>query len=290
MLAIGLYPNTKKQGVHDVLDKLVERFTERNVKVLIPEDLAPEFNHPTLTCDRELMKDQINLAITMGGDGTLLNVARDVASAGVPVCGINMGQLGFLTEIELPDLISAVDRLILGDYYLEERLMLGAIISREGQEIILPPALNDVVVTKGGFSRMIRLQVYIDGELAVKYPADGLIVATSTGSTGYSLSAGGPIINPNLKVIVLTPICPHTLYSRSLVVSEKEEIKITVHATHDDIVLTMDGQNVRKLQPEDSIIIRRSPFRARFARLSGGNYTQALRSKKLWRSDDYDSK
>jgi NAD+ kinase len=166
--------------------------------------------------------------------------------------------------------------------------MLDTIIQRNGEEILLPPALNDVVVTKGGLSRMIRLNLFIDNELTAKYPADGLIVATSTGSTGYSLSAGGPIVNPNLKVIILTPICPHTLHARSLVVSEKEEIKLTMQTTHDDIVLTIDGQIVHNLRPDDVIIVRRSAFRARFVRLGGRSYSQTLRTK-LWRGDDDDN-
>lgn len=288
MLTVGLFPNTKKQSVSTVLGWLIQHFKERNVRVFIPEDAAREMNYPDLGCDREVLKEEINLGITLGGDGTLINAAREVAPAGVPVCGINMGQLGFLTEVELPDLSPAVDRLIRGDYFIEERLMLDAIVQRDGQEIFVSSAINDVVVTKGGFSRLIRLKLYIDGELTAKYPADGLIVATSTGSTGYSLSAGGPVVNPNLKVIILTPICPHSLHARSLVVSEKEEIKITMQATHDDIVMTADGQTVYILRPDDVVIVRRAPFRARFIRFSGRSYSQTLRTK-LWRDDDNES-
>lgn len=278
----------KKQSVSTVLGWLVQHFKERNINILIPEEEAAELNYPELGRNRDLMKNEIALGITLGGDGTLLNTTRDIAVAGVPVCGINMGQLGFLTEVELPELGSSVDKLIKGDYLVEERLMLDTVIRRATEEILLPPALNDVVVTKGGLSRMIRLNLFIDNELTAKYPADGLIVATSTGSTGYSLSAGGPIVNPNLKVIILTPICPHTLHARSLVVSEKEEIKITMQATHADIVLTVDGQIVNNLQPDDVVIVRQSAYRARFVRLGGRSYSQTLRTK-LWRGDNDDS-
>lgn len=287
MLTVGLYPNTRKQNVLTVLGWLVQHLKERNVKALIPDEAARELGFADLGCDREMMKKEIQMALTLGGDGTVLSTVRDVAAAGVPVCGINLGQLGFLTEVEVPDLTPAVDKLIGGDYYIEERLMLDAVVREGEREIFLPSALNDVVVTKGGFSRMIRLKLYIDGELTAKYPADGLIVATSTGSTGYSLSAGGPVVNPNLNVILLTPICPHTLDARSLIVSDKEEIKITMQATHDDIVLTMDGQLVHHLTPDDTVIVRRSPNRARFIRLSGRSYSHTLRTK-LWRSDDND--
>lgn len=126
---------------------------------------------------------------------------------------------------------------------------------------------------------MIRLRLFIDGELTAHYPADGLIIATSTGSTGYSLSAGGPIVNPNLPVILLTPICPHSLHSRSLIISEREEVTVTFQATHDDIVLTVDGQTLFNLMPDDTVLVKRSPFRARFVKLEGKSYYQTLRSK-----------
>lgn len=285
MLTVGLFPNLKKPKMEAVVGWLVQHFQEKKVRVLLTEEAAKEFNFPALAATMDELCDTIQLAITLGGDGTLINAVREVAPAGIPVCGINMGQLGYLTEIELPDLEPSIDKLIRGEYSIEERLMLDAYVLRGDEEMYISSALNDVVVTKGGLSRLIRLKLYIDDELAATYPADGVIVATSTGSTGYSLSAGGPIINPKLKVIVLTPICPHSLQARSLLVSEKEEIKITMNATHDDIVLTVDGQTLKDLEPDDVVIVRRATFRARFARFSGSSFAQTLRTK-LWRGDD----
>lgn len=279
MLTVGLFPNTKKQGINSVLNRIVQYFEERDVTVVLPEDAALELQCTNLAGKLDCIKSDITFGITLGGDGTLLNTAREIAPFGIPVCGINMGNLGFLTEIELPDLSSALDRLIKGDYYIEERLMLDAIVIRNGNPIYISPALNDVVVAKGGFSRMIKLKLFIDEELTAEYPADGLIIATSTGSTGYSLSSGGPIINPQLKVIVITPICPHTLQSRPLVISEEEEIKVKMQATHDDIVLTVDGQTVYNLLPDDVVVVRRSPFRARFIKFTGKSYYETLRTK-----------
>ncbi len=288
VLTVGIFPNTKKQTVGTVLGWLIQHLKEHDVRVLLPDDAAREMGYPELGCSRETLKDEITFGITLGGDGTLINAAREVAPAGVPVCGINMGQLGFLTGVELPDLAASVDCLIRGDYLIDERLMLDAVVVRDGQEIFIASAVNDIVVTKGGFSRLIRLKVFIDGELTARYPADGLIVATSTGSTGYSLSAGGPVVNPNLKVILLTPICPHSLHARTMVVSEKEEIKITMQATHDDIVLTADGQTVYSLRPDDAVIVRKAHSRARFIRFNGQSYSQTLRTK-LWRDEDNDN-
>lgn len=279
VLTVGLFPNTKKQSINTVLGWIVQYFKEHNVNVVVPEEAALELKCTYLAGRMECVKNDITFGITLGGDGTLLHTAREIAPFGIPVCGVNMGTLGFLTEIEVPDLNTALDRLLGGDYYIEERLMLDAVVIRNGNPIYISPALNDVVVAKGGFSRMIKLKLFIGEELTADYPADGLIIATSTGSTGYSLSSGGPIINPELKVIVITPICPHTLHSRPLVISENEEIKIRMQAPHEDIVLTVDGQTVYNLLPDDTVVVRRSPFRARFIRFTGKSYYEKLRTK-----------
>ncbi|MGL5514284.1 MAG: NAD(+)/NADH kinase, partial [Sporomusa sp.] len=226
VLTVGLFPNTRRKSITTVLDWIVQYFKEHNFRVVLPAEAALELKCPNLAGKLENIKSDITFGITLGGDGTLLNTARLVAPFGIPVCGVNMGNLGFLTEIELPELSTSLDRLVHNDYYIEERLMLDAVVIRQGSPIYISPALNDIVVAKGGFSRMIKLKLFIDEVLTANYPADGLIIATSTGSTGYSLSSGGPIVNPQLKVIVITPICPHTLHSRALVVSDQEEIKV----------------------------------------------------------------
>jgi NAD+ kinase len=287
LLTIGLFPNTKKQGVSTVLDWLIQFLQEKKVRVLMPTEAAALMNHPELGGTSERLGEELTLALTLGGDGTLLSTTREVAAYGVPVCGINMGQLGFLTEIALSDLLPAMDRILLGDYYLEERPMLEAVIDRPEGSIVAVSALNDVVVAKGGFSRMIRLKLFIDDHLTANYPADGLIISTSTGSTGYSLSAGGPIVSPNLKVTIITPICPHSLNTRSIVVSDKEAIRVETLATHDDIVLTIDGQTLYNLKSCDKILIRSSPYRARFIKFNGGSFYESLRTK-LRRSDPND--
>lgn len=287
MLRVGLFPNTKKQGVDTVLGWLVKYLQEKDVQVAIPEDAAQFLGFSAYGRSRDRLAEEIDVALTLGGDGTLLNTAREMAPHGVPLCGINMGQLGFLTEIELSELTPAMDRIVRGDYHIEDRHMLDAFVEGTDGRIQTSSALNDVVVSKGGFSRMIRLKLFIDGHLTANYPADGLIVATSTGSTAYSLSAGGPIVNPNLNVILITPICPHSLNTRSMVVSDKEEVRIEMHATHDDIVLTVDGQTVYNLKTGDQVFVHRSRSRARFLKFDGKNFYDSLRSK-LRRSDPDD--
>lgn len=284
MVTIGIFPNTKKESVGSVLGWIVQYCKENDVRVLLTEDSAQKMGYPDLACNLEVMLGEIDIGITLGGDGTLLSTARKIAVHGVPICGINMGQLGFLTEVELPDLRPALDKLIHGDYQIEERSMLDAMILRQQTILHTSSALNDVVISKSGVSRMMKLKLYVDNELTANYAADGLIIATATGSTGYSLSAGGPIINPKLKVFVLTPICPHTLHAKSLVIAEDEEVKISMVSNQEDAVLTMDGQNVYHLLPDDVVLVKRAPFRARFIKFTGKSYYETLRSK-LWRGE-----
>jgi len=284
VLTIGLFPNTKKPSVGSVFGWIVEYFKDRGVKVLLSEKTALEMGYLDLGCSQQTLLNEITLGITIGGDGTLLNTAREISSAGIPICGINMGQLGFLTEVELPDLAPALDEIISGNYQIEERLMLDAIIVRQDTHIHISSALNDVVISKNGVSRMIKLKLYVNDDFTANYAADGLIIASATGSTGYSLSAGGPIINPQLKVFVLTPICPHTLHAKSLVVSEEEEIKITMATNPDDAVLTIDGQSVYNLLPDDVVLVKRAPFRAKFVKFNEKSYYETLRTK-LWRGE-----
>lgn len=281
---IGIFPNRAKSGVAVVLDKIIKQLRTQSVKVFLPEETAALLGYSELALPRDIMKNQIDLAITLGGDGTLLSTTRDIAAAGIPICGINLGRLGFLTEVELPEVDDKITKLIHRDYEIEERLMLDAIVRKDGHDMNISSALNDVVITKGGFSRMLRLQLHIDDVFTANYQADGLIIATSTGSTGYSLSAGGPIINPNLKIVLITPICPHTLSARSLIISSDEKVRVTPESANADVVLTVDGQIVHHLTPGDEVIIKRTAYSAKFVKFAGKSYYETLRTK-LWRGD-----
>lgn len=280
MKAIAIFPNAKKRNISNILNWMITYLTEQNVRILMSAPAAIQLGYPELAYDFDAdIPQDVLLAITLGGDGTLLSAARKLAASGVAICGVNMGQLGFLTDVELPELSRALDKLITGDYQIEERMMLDAVVMRGKKKMYLSTALNDVVITRSGFSRMIRLKLYVNNELTENYAADGLIAATPTGSTGYSLSAGGPIIHPSLHVISITPICPHTLHARTLLVSDQEELLVKLQQVSDDIVLTIDGQTVHHLLPDDQIYIKRSPFTAKFVKFSEQSYYTKLRTK-----------
>jgi NAD+ kinase len=284
LLTIGIFPNIKKSSVVTILGFIVDFFKEKSIRVLLPSQAAKKLGQPDLGCSEESIREKIDIAIAIGGDGTLLSSARKIAPLNIPIFGINMGRLGFLTEVEVPQMEIFLEKLISGHYDIEKRLMLDAFIRRDSEEIFVSSSLNDIVITKAGYSRMIELTLTINNQVAAAFSADGLIIATPTGSTGYSLSAGGPIVNSALNVILVTPICPHTLYSRPLIVSPDEEITVITSVSSDDIVLTVDGQVVQKLQPNDKVFIRKSSYNANLIKFGHKNYYQTLRTK-LWRDD-----
>lgn len=283
-MRIGLFPNTGKPGVEQVLAQIIAHLQERKIEFFLPEESADSLGLAEYAGSWADIKQTIGIGITLGGDGTILHVARDLAVAGIPVCGINMGHLGFLTTIELSETHSALDRILQGDYWIEERLMLEVSVLSDGKIRQVTTALNDVVITHGKISRLIRLNVSVNRELVARYPADGLIIATPTGSTGYSLSAGGPIVNSGLEAILITPICPHTLYSRSLLITANEIVQVDMAPLQQDITLTVDGQLACELWPEDVVIVGRSPFKAKFVRFNDRSFYQTLQ-RKLRRGD-----
>lgn len=279
MLTIGIYPNMAKAGIGSVVCQVADYFSRQNIAVLLPQEFAAACGRPQLAASRGAMIEQINLGITLGGDGTILHVARELADAAIPVCGINMGNLGFLTAAELSELQPALDKLRSGDYLIEERMMLVASVLRQGKPVFSAAALNDVVLTNSASPRLIRLNVYVDDELIAAYPADGFILATPTGATGYSLSAGGPVVSPHVEAVILTPICPHTLYSRSLVVSRCERIEVRPQSAEETVALTVDGKSDFTMRFGDVLKVAEAPQKARLVRFSDKSYYRTLRQK-----------
>ncbi|KKM11766.1 inorganic polyphosphate kinase [Clostridiales bacterium PH28_bin88] len=280
MQRIGLIINLEKPQAVEVTRELLAWFENRRVTVKMPHHNARALGKEELGLDEGEVPGQVEVILVLGGDGTLLHAARAVAPNGTPLLGINMGQLGFLTEIEQPDVFAGMEKLMAGQYRIEQRMMLEATIRRGGDVADRFLALNDVVITKGGFSRMINLETYVGRDLIATYPADGLIVSSSTGSTAYSLSAGGPIVSPDVQVMILTPICPHTLNARPVVISPRQRVRVVLRSEFTEAMLTVDGQDGVKLQRDDEISVVRASYSTRLVRLKGGrNFYEVMREK-----------
>jgi NAD+ kinase len=213
---------------------------------------------------------QLDLLVTLGGDGSILRAARMAGAYGVPVLGVKMGRLGFLAELEPDQWSAALPRLLAGEYWLEERMMLHAEYHHR-EDSRQYEALNDVVVSRGSLARIVRLETYIDGSYLTEYAADGLIVATATGSTAYALAAGGPILPPELPNILLIPIAAHLSISRAIVLGQGNTVTIQVHTDH-QAILTVDGQFEYTLQDEDWVTVQASPHISRFVRFQDRMY------------------
>ncbi len=226
--------------------------------------------------------DDLDLVVVLGGDGTLLAAARLVAPRHVPILGVNLGGLGFLTEVTLEELPSTLERLLAGDFTVSERMMLTVRVVRRGAPVAEDAVLNDVVITKGALARLVQLTVAVDGCAITTFRGDGLIVATPTGSTAYSLSAGGPIVHPEHRSIILTPIAAHTLTLRPLVIPDQLTVAITLAREDADVVLTADGQVGYPLEPHDVVEVRRAATTVPLVHSPFRSYFEVLRTKLKW--------
>jgi NAD+ kinase len=249
--------------------------------VLLEQDLRHLAGSGDALTDDHL--DHLDLLVTLGGDGTLLRGARLVAPYGTPVLGINLGHLGFLTSFAPHEMDAAFPHLVAGDVRIEERMVLAARAeTADGATRGEYLALNDAVLHKGGFARVIRIGVRADGQVVGTYRADGIILSTPTGSTAYSLSAGGPIVSPTLDCIIATPICPHTLAVRPLVLPAEEHITVEILDTSEELILTIDGQEGAALAPGDRLVVRRADVPLCLVRLPGQTFFDTLRRKLRW--------
>jgi len=231
----------------------------------------------------EKQKSNADFVLVLGGDGTLLSVAREVAGTRMPVLGINLGTLGFLAEVEPNRMEEAIERLMNGDYLIEERMMLDATVVHDGKETVLSSALNDVTLTRCGSLQMIRYSIYVNGKLLCNMGADGVIVATPTGSTGYNMSAGGPIAEPGAKLLMLTPVCAHTLNSRSVILRSDDVVEIVIGTANDGSALTVeaasDGHEKVMMSTGDTLRIRKSDKTTVIVKLDERSFLEALQRK-----------
>jgi NAD+ kinase len=227
-------------------------------------------------------EEDFSAIVILGGDGTFLSAVRWVQDTGIPILGVNLGAFGFLTETPVDELFPVMEKVITHDYTTEERILLSAQVVRDDEEIAQQIVLNDVVVNKGALARIAHIVTYVDDHYLTTFKADGLVVATPTGSTAYSLSAGGPIIYPSLKTIILTPICPFTLINRPLIVSDKVAIKIKIEEKDSDIYVTFDGQVGLSITGRDTITVTKAAHTIRVIRATGRSYYDMLKEKLRW--------
>lgn len=280
---VGLFLNTQSSDAIRWAERGAQRLLEQGVEVCLPAEFAPYVERPLLS--RLLVHplahigDIADIILVFGGDGTMLAAAQQFLSSGVPLMGINVGKLGFLAEFGVHELDSALDALLHGNYRVVDRTVLEAEVRQKRFY-----ALNEIVVEKHASPRMVRLRTYVNEHHIADYRADGLIVTTPTGSTAYSLSCGGPIIAPNARVLCLTPICPHMLTLRALVIPDDSHIRIEVLST-EGAVLVPDGQCQEPLAAGESIAIHLAPYVLKLVKHAESSYFDLLRRKLLWAAD-----
>jgi NAD+ kinase len=286
MRTIGILAHPKLDEAAPLLRELVGWLSERGVSVFVGRRTATLAGRlPDAACtvaDRQEVAAHAEALVVLGGDGTLLRACRLLEGRPVPIVGVNFGSLGFLTEITLEELYPTLEGLLRGGYDAEERSMLRAVIERQGQPDTVADALNDVVVTKAALvSRIVELEVTVDGHFVSAFRADGLIVSTPTGSTAYNLAAGGPILHPSLRAKARTPICPHMLANRPLVIGDEATVSVSLSTGNVEVVVTVDGQEGVPLAPQDRVVITRSPCTLRLVR-APRDYFEVLRTKLKW--------
>jgi len=261
---------------------LLAWLAERKIEVFCDPETAESLSPAAKAHPRETLPSVSDLLIVLGGDGTLLAAARLLDSRNIPILPVNLGGLGFLTSVTLDDFYPVLEQAINGRARFSERVMLESQVLRQGKIFHRARALNDAVLNKAALARIIDLHLHINGEFVCNYKADGLILSTPTGSTAYSLSAGGPIVYPLVSAFVITPICPHTLTNRPLVVPDNVKIEIGFASGKEPIYLTLDGQVGVELKPEDVVTLAAAPERLRLVRPQQKSYFSVLRDKLKW--------
>lgn len=281
MKTIGILTKPKFPDVRHILKDLVVWLRERGKEVAFDDKTASLIGEQS-TAKKTQIATMSDMVLVLGGDGTILSAARLVEEHSVPILGVNMGGLGFLTEVTVDQLYPSLERVFAGEFTLEERLMLRAQIHRHGEHVAQATVLNDVVVNKGTLARMIEVQIAIDGRFVTSLRGDGLIVSTATGSTAYSLSAGGPIVAPSVQALILTPISPHTLTHRPLLIPSNAALEVTLISKDEGAMTTFDGQVGVAITQGDTIAVSASEHATRLIRFPDRTYYDVLRMKLKW--------
>jgi NAD+ kinase len=280
---IGLIGKAGDQQVAQTLQTLARHLAGCKREILLDAGIAPLLNdNPYPVAERAALSSRVDLAVVVGGDGTLLNAARSLAEYDVAVLGVNLGRLGFLVDVSPDDMTRQLDRILDGHYQEDHRTLLHARMTRGEELLSESTALNDVIVHKRDIARMIELDTWIDGHFLNTNRSDGLIVTTPTGSTAYALSGGGPVLHPDLNAIALVPICPHTLSNRPIVLSDNAVIEIVLHSGTLEATVSCDGQISQPLEAGDRVQVRKHSHTLRLLHPTGHDYFAVLRRKLRW--------
>ncbi len=284
---IGVITKKNKPEVVAIATHLVEWLRAKKIKVYLEGEIGKLLSLPPTegywkSIKREEIPTDVEMIIVLGGDGTLLSVARQVWNKNIPILGVNLGGLGFLTEITLDELYPVLERVVQDDFTTHEREVLNAGVIRRGKRIAEFIVLNDAVINKGALARIIDLETTINGEYLSTFRSDGLIISTPTGSTAYNLSAGGPIVYPSLHTIIITPICPHTLTIRPIIIPDDVKIRALLKSRDEEVTLTLDGQQGFTLEFEDVVEVGKAEGRILLIKSPYRRYFELLREKLKW--------
>ena len=281
MKRIGILVKAKAPDTIALLKELLPWLRARGKDPLLDPSIAALVGE-TAPSHRKDLAALADMLVVLGGDGTMLAAARLVEDRPIPILGINAGGLGFLTAVTRDELFTALEQVFANAFTEEERLMLRSRIIRMGQQVAAAAMLNDMALSKGALSHMVQLEISIDGQFVTGLRGDGLIISTPTGSTAYSMAAGGPILNPAVHALILTPICPHTLTNRPIVIPQEAHVAVTLVSNDEGAMVTFDGQAGIALQPRDLIEVRASENKTRLIRFADRTYYDMLRKKLKW--------
>lgn len=287
MKRIGIIPKRNKPEAVTITKDLIEWLRAREMEVYIEEETGKLLIPPLSETDvnivrREDFPNHVEIVVVLGGDGTLLSVARMVWRYSIPILGVNLGGLGFLTEIGLEELYPVLEKVLQGNFMTDERDVVNASVVRRGKKMAEFIVLNDVVINKNALARIIDLEITINGAYLTTFRADGLIISTPTGSTAYNLSAGGPIVYPSLHNLIITPICSHTLTNRPIVIPDDVEVHTLLKSRDEEVTLTLDGQLGFPLAFEDVVVVRKAEGQILLIRSPYRHYFELLREKLKW--------
>ncbi len=279
---VGIVIKPHWPEAREILRRLVDWLRAKDREVVLDVETAALTGSEDSGLAKADVPRAADLVVVLGGDGTLLSVARLVDSEEVPILGVNLGGLGFLTEITLDELYPVLGAVLSGKYRASRRMLLQVTVRREGKPVAEYFVLNDAVVTKGALARIVDLEVFVEQEFVTAYRADGIVVCTPTGSTAYGLSAGGPILFPSMHALILVPICPHTLTNRPLVLPEEVTVQVVLNSQNEDVYLTLDGQVGFPLRYRDQVEVRRADREITLVASPKKNFYEILRSKLKW--------